>query len=134
MISIEITFQHLGAFCKSSKAHQISYHSIPDPSRSNTSIPFQYNWKTTGGEGGGRIGSWVARSSRNLPSPLSLGTESPCTRVRSSGSPQGACHLPLKKPGRIWEGSVPRSCLLLAMFAAVLRGRAPRHSCQALTQ
>ena len=34
------------AFCKSSTAHQISYHSIPDPLtlKSNISISFQYNF------------------------------------------------------------------------------------------
>lgn len=44
VICIEITFQHFSAFCKSSKTHQISYHNMPDPTRSNASIPFQYTF------------------------------------------------------------------------------------------
>lgn len=82
------------------------------PQGRNKDKSYLQSCKTAGGGGGGREGSWAKRSSKNWPSLPGLGTERPCSRVRPSGGPQGACPPPLTKPeGRIWEGGLlPALC------------------------
>lgn len=71
------------------------------PQGRNKEKSYLQSWKTAGGGRGGRGGSWAERSSKNWPSPLSVGKGSPCSRVRPT-----EVRVPTAEeaPGEDWGG------------------------------
>lgn len=117
-----------------SKPRKLAFLFSESPQGRNKEKSYLQSWKSTGGGGrGGRGDSWAERSSINWPSPLSLGTESPCSRVRPRRGPWGACPHPWKSPrGGSGRAELPWPCLLPSRTTAVLPGAAPCHPCQDL--
>lgn len=74
------------------------------PQSRNKDKTYLHSWKTAEG-GGGRGDSRAKGSSINLPFPLLLGSDSPCSRVRPSRDLRVQVpYLRTSLGGRIWGG------------------------------